>query len=67
MESVIGYVVLAVLVLVGLVVAGVALVRGRGRTQAPPRRPGIDYAPGVGDDAEVPRHPTRGRRCRLPG
>ena len=62
MESVIGYVVLAVLVLVGLVVAGVALVRGRGRTQAPPAppRPGIDYAPGVGDDAEVPRDtPTR--------
>ena len=33
------------------------LVRGRRRPEVPPARPapGVDYAPGVGDDAEVPR------------
>ena len=43
----------AILVVVG---ALVGLLRGRGRTQAPPApRPGRDYAPGVGDDATPPR------------
>ncbi|MHA3705087.1 signal recognition particle-docking protein FtsY [Jatrophihabitans sp. YIM 134969] len=50
-----------------LVVAAVsfAVVRGRGsgtatleRPTAP--RPGVDYAPGVGDDAEVPRDAAKG-------
>ena len=57
---------LAVLVLT--VVTAVALVSGRGRMRTPPAarsgasstkvgapRPGVDYAPGTGDDAEVPR------------
>ena len=56
---------LAVLVLT--VVTAVALVSGRGRMRTPPAarsasstkvgapRPGVDYRPGTGDDAEVPR------------
>ena len=53
---------LAVLVLT--VVTAVALVSGRGSRRTPPAarsakagapRPGIDYRPGTGDDAEVPR------------
>ena len=52
-----------------LVVAGIsfAVVRGRGSGTAtlerPKRdtpRPGVDYAPGVGDDAEVPRDAAKG-------
>ncbi len=43
----------AILVVVG---ALVGLLRGRGRSAAPPApRPGTDYAPGVGDDATPPR------------
>ena len=44
-------------VLVVSVVLAVALVSGRSRKQAlPPRpQPGVDYRPGTGDDAEVPR------------
>jgi len=47
---------LAAVLLVSLV-AVVALVSARGRTSLPPppSRPGIDYSPGTGDDAEVPR------------
>jgi fused signal recognition particle receptor len=45
----------ALLVLVGVVVA---LVRRRPSRPAPPR-PGIDYAPGVGDDDTVPRDTPR--------
>ena len=45
----------ALLVLVGVVVA---LVRRRPAPPAPPR-PGIDYAPGVGDDDTVPRDTRR--------
>ena len=46
---------LLVAVLVVTVVAVVALLSGRGRQSAPPPRPGVDYRPGTGDDAEVPR------------
>jgi fused signal recognition particle receptor len=47
---------LLVAILVVAVVATVGLVRGRGRAVPPPRpRPGVDYRPGTGDDAEVPR------------
>ena len=46
---------LLVAVLVVTVVAVVALVSGRGRRSVPPPRPGVDYRPGTGDDAEVPR------------
>jgi fused signal recognition particle receptor len=45
----------ALLVIVGVVVA---LVRRRPAPPAPPR-PGIDYAPGVGDDDTVPRDTAR--------
>ncbi len=51
----VGVLVLSVVVAVGLVTS-----RGRGRP-APPLRPGVDYRPGTGDDAEVPRDtPLRG-------
>jgi len=48
---------LLVVILVVSVVAVVALVSGRGRKAVPPPRPrpGVDYRPGTGDDAEVPR------------
>jgi fused signal recognition particle receptor len=50
---------LLVAVLVVTVVAVVALVSGKGRRSLPPPsrapQPGVDYAPGTGDDAEVPR------------
>ena len=46
---------LLVAVLVVTVVAVVALLSGRGRQRVPPPRPGVDYRPGTGDDAEVPR------------
>ena len=60
MESLSWYLVLAV-VLLGLVIgAGIALNRGRRKGAGPPRpRPGIDYAPGVGDDDSVPRDTER--------
>jgi fused signal recognition particle receptor len=48
------YIALAVVALA--IVLGVALViprRRSGRLEAPPR-PGVDYRPGVGDDAEIP-------------
>jgi fused signal recognition particle receptor len=46
---------LLVAVLVVTVVAVVALVSGKGRRTLPPPKPGLDYRPGTGDDAEVPR------------
>jgi fused signal recognition particle receptor len=47
---------LLVAVLVVTVVVALSLVSGRrGKSQAPPPRPGVDYRPGTGDDAEVPR------------
>ena len=43
-------------VLVLTVIAAVALVSGKGRRTLPPApQPGVDYRPGTGDDAEVPR------------
>jgi fused signal recognition particle receptor len=52
--------VLATVVAVVVLLAVVGLLVGRGRRSrrpaaAPPARPGVDYAPGVGDDASVPR------------
>ena len=44
----------AIAVVIGVAVVG--LLRSRGSREAPPApRPGTDYAPGVGDDATVPR------------
>ncbi|HET8601568.1 MAG TPA: signal recognition particle-docking protein FtsY [Segeticoccus sp.] len=58
-------IVIAVGVAVAVVALVVGLVRGRGgrhttlpKTEERPR-PGIDYAPGVGDDAETPRDSER--------
>jgi fused signal recognition particle receptor len=45
-------------VLVVTVVVTVALVSGKGHRKLPPASkptPGVDYRPGVGDDAEIPR------------
>lgn len=44
-------------VLVLTVVAVVAFVSSKGGrgTRLPPPKPGVDYRPGTGDDAEVPR------------
>ena len=51
--------VIVIAVIVALLVVGgaVALVRSRRNRELPPPppRPGIDYTPGVGDDASVPR------------
>jgi fused signal recognition particle receptor len=46
---------LVVAVLVVTLVTVVALVSGKGRRSLPKPRPGVDYRPGTGDDAEVPR------------
>ncbi len=61
MDSAFLYVAVALVVLVIAVVAAVALRRGggsRSSIEAAPR-PGIDYAPGVGDDDSVPRDTPR--------
>jgi len=65
MDSLTWYIVLAVVLLGFAIGAGVALSRGRGsRGSGKPAvkdkpRPGIDYAPGVGDDDTVPRDTPR--------
>ena len=61
MESLTWYVVIAVVLLGFVIGAGIALTRGRGSTTSAPSkpRPGIDYAPGVGDDDSVPRDTPR--------
>lgn len=61
MESLTWYVVIAVVLLGFVIGAGIALMRGRGSTTSAPAkpRPGIDYAPGVGDDDSVPRDTPR--------
>lgn len=57
MDAVLVYVALAVVLLVLL---GVTLLALRRRSVAPPPpRPGVDYAPGVGDDASEPRDTPR--------
>lgn len=59
MDSVLLYVVLAIVLLLVVVMLTVTLVRGgRRRVEARPR-PGIDYAPGVGDDDSEPRDTAR--------
>lgn len=62
MESLTWYLVLAVVLLGFAIGAGIALTRRGGKKartgQAKPR-PGIDYAPGVGDDDSVPRDTER--------
>ncbi len=59
MDSALLYVVLGIVLIVVLAVGAVALLR-RGREIEPPApRPGIDYAPGVGDDDSVPRDTPR--------
>lgn len=65
MDSVLIYVILAIVLILVVVAGGIALLRrGPGRSstgaevvQKP--RPGIDYAPGVGDDDSVPRDTPR--------
>ena len=61
MDSVLLYVALAFVVLLIAAVVVVALRRGAGRPGAVETkpRPGIDYAPGVGDDDSVPRDTPR--------
>ena len=61
MESLTWYVIIAVVLLGFVIGAGIALMRGRGSTTSAPSkpRPGIDYAPGVGDDDSVPRDTPR--------
>lgn len=60
MESVTWYLVIALVLLGFAIGAGIALTRGRRRpTEAAKPRPGIDYAPGVGDDDTVPRDTPR--------
>ena len=61
MESLTWDVVIAVVLLGFVIGAGIALMRGRGSTTSAPAkpRPGIDYAPGVGDDDSVPRDTPR--------
>jgi fused signal recognition particle receptor len=60
MDSAVLYVVLGLILLALVVGGGVALTR-RGRSAASPvaPRPGIDYAPGVGDDDSEPRDTPR--------
>jgi fused signal recognition particle receptor len=60
MESVSWYLIVALVLLGFAVGAAIGLVRGRNK-QAPSSkpRPGIDYAPGVGDDDSVPRDTPR--------
>ncbi len=61
MDDLLTIVGLAVAILVVVVGGGLALLRRPGRRPAPPApKPGVDYRPGVGDDAEAPRDtPTR--------
>ena len=61
MDSALVYVVLALVIAVVAVVAVVALRRSRsgGAALESRPRPGIDYAPGVGDDDSVPRDTPR--------
>lgn len=57
MDSVIIYVLIGFALLLVAAVGLVTLRRGRGAPDLP--RPGIDYAPGVGDDDSIPRDTPR--------
>lgn len=59
MDSALLYVVLGVVLLVLLVAGAVLLLRRGSGASAPAPRPGIDYAPGVGDDDSEPRDTPR--------
>jgi fused signal recognition particle receptor len=61
-DSVVLYIALgiALLVVVGVLAAVTFMRRGEPRRQVSPKpRPGIDYAPGVGDDDSIPRDTPR--------
>jgi fused signal recognition particle receptor len=61
-DSVVLYIALgiALLVVVGVLAAVTLMRRGEPRRQVAPKpRPGIDYAPGVGDDDSIPRDTPR--------
>ncbi len=49
------YLFIALAVLILAIITAVGLVVGRRGVEAPPPRPGVDYRPGTGDDAEIPR------------
>ncbi len=49
------FIALAVLVLTIITAVGLVVGRRGGEVEAPPPRPGLDYTPGTGDDAEIPR------------
>jgi fused signal recognition particle receptor len=54
------YIAIAVVVLAIVIAASLLVPRRRGGGTAAPPRPGVDYTPGVGDDAETPRDaPTK--------
>lgn len=60
MDSVLLYVLIGIVLAVVAVAIGVTLVRrNRGPIAPSAPRPGIDYAPGVGDDDSVPRDTPR--------
>ncbi|MGZ4664184.1 MAG: signal recognition particle-docking protein FtsY [Frankiaceae bacterium] len=52
-------IVLVVVAVVLLTVVGLVARTGRRRRLRPGPRPGVDYRPGVGDDAEVPRDTSK--------
>ena len=52
-------IVLVVVAVVLLAVVGLVARTGRRRKLRPSPRPGVDYRPGVGDDAEVPRDTSK--------
>jgi fused signal recognition particle receptor len=54
------YVIIGIVLVVALIAGGVALMRRGGTPSVEGKpRPGIDYAPGVGDDDSVPRDTPR--------
>ena len=60
MDSLTWYVVIAVVLLGFAIGASISLTRGRRKAAVKDKpRPGIDYAPGVGDDDTVPRDTPR--------
>jgi fused signal recognition particle receptor len=60
MDSLTWYVVIAVVLLGFAIGASISLTRGRKKASVKDKpRPGIDYAPGVGDDDTEPRDTPR--------